>query len=372
MRIAYDIIYWIVDTEVNAMKFIHIADVHLGARPDRGRVWSDAREEEIEETFKDVLKVCEEQQVDLLLIAGDLFHEQPSLNRLKNIDYMFSKIPDTKIMIIAGNHDYVDEGQVWHDFKFSSNVVMFPKDKMASVYIKHLNVAVTGYSYGKQEYTERILEDITPRKEGAYNILLAHGGDSTHMPFSKDKLAKSDFDYIALGHIHKPVHILKNKMAFAGSLEPLDYTETGKHGYIMGEVDGEGKTHITFVHAAKRSYVNMAIEVAESYTNAEISDVIIEQIKKRGVDNIYRIMLKGIIDNDLQLNLSALTKQYNINEIIDNTEYGYDIDELVTNNESNLLGRYVKALRNSEDTTEDPEIRDKALRYGIEAMLGIL
>ena len=59
------------------MKFIHIADVHLGAVPDKGYPWSKKREEEIWRTFRSLVRRAEEEQVDLLLIAGDLFHRQP-------------------------------------------------------------------------------------------------------------------------------------------------------------------------------------------------------------------------------------------------------------------------------------------------------
>ena len=37
------------------MRFIHLADVHLGAVPDRGCPWSDKRENEIWETFRRVI-----------------------------------------------------------------------------------------------------------------------------------------------------------------------------------------------------------------------------------------------------------------------------------------------------------------------------
>lgn len=46
------------------MKFIHIADVNLGAQPDRGRIWSDVRAKEIYSTFHRVIEVCEEQKLN--------------------------------------------------------------------------------------------------------------------------------------------------------------------------------------------------------------------------------------------------------------------------------------------------------------------
>ena len=44
------------------MRFIHIADVHLGARPDAGPLYSEGRARELWETFEHVLGVCEEER----------------------------------------------------------------------------------------------------------------------------------------------------------------------------------------------------------------------------------------------------------------------------------------------------------------------
>ena len=60
------------------MKFIHIADVHWGARPEREQTFGRIREQEIKETFQRVIDHANKQQVDLLLIAGDLFDQPPT------------------------------------------------------------------------------------------------------------------------------------------------------------------------------------------------------------------------------------------------------------------------------------------------------
>ena len=86
------------------MRFIHLADVHLGAVPDRGCPWSSRREEEIWETFRRVIAGIRENPVDLLFIAGDLFHRQPLLRELKEVNNLFSTIPDTRVYLMAGNH----------------------------------------------------------------------------------------------------------------------------------------------------------------------------------------------------------------------------------------------------------------------------
>ena len=134
-------------------------------------------------------------------------------------------------------------------------------------------------------------------------------------------------------------------------------------------MDEEKNTRITFIPTNKRSYVNMALELEKGYTNGEIVSVVEDNIKSIGADNIYRIMLKGNVDDDLEINLSSLIRRYNINEVINKTQRDYDIDELLEMNENNLLGRFIKAL-SDEDSEEDDEIRAKAMRYGIEALLG--
>ena len=77
------------------IRFIHLADVHLGAVPDRGCPWSREREEEIWETFRRVIAAIRKSPVDLLFIAGDLFHRQPLLSELREINDLFATIPNT-------------------------------------------------------------------------------------------------------------------------------------------------------------------------------------------------------------------------------------------------------------------------------------
>ncbi|MBQ9607941.1 MAG: metallophosphoesterase [Lachnospiraceae bacterium] len=349
------------------MKFIHISDVHLGIKPDRGRFWSDERAEEIEEAFKNVVHVCDELQVDLLLIAGDLYDFPPTEKELRKLDVILRSMYKTKTVIIAGASDYIEEGSAWENFNFVSDTVLFPRDKAVNAYFEDLNVCITGFSYGKPEYKDRLLEKLKPGREDAYNILLGYGGSPEHMPFSKEKLAMTGFDYFALGSVHKVKHVLKNKMAFPGSLEPLDYTETGKHGYIFGEVDDEKRTGITWVPSNIRSYINMTVTVESSMDFSDINALIEKQILKSGEKNIYRILINGKVNSNVSIDFSSLKKKYYVNQIIDKTESYFDIDELERDNDNNLLGKFIKEL-SDDDSTEDKVIREKAIYYGIDAL----
>ena len=190
------------------------------------------------------------------------------------------------------------------------------------------------------------------------------------MPFSTEKLTKKEFDYIALGFIHKVKHILKNKMAFSGSLEPLDYTETGRHGYIYGEVDEEGRTGITWVPCNKRSYINTVVKINSSMDNQAINNEIEKKICELGKDNIYRIMLKGKVDSKVDINLSRIKTQYLINQIINRTEEYYNLDKLMQENKNNIVGMFISNL-SDEESSEKEEIRKKAIQYGVDALVEI-
>ena len=117
-------------------------------------------------------------------------------------------------------------------------------EDLSSVYFEDLNTEVFGFSY----HTPEILEDRTAQFTITNNqhnkILMIHGGDAKHLPFVKNVVAAMPFSYIALGHIHKPGILIENKMAYPGSPEPLDLTETGPHGYLLGELD-EISGHVT-------------------------------------------------------------------------------------------------------------------------------
>ncbi len=74
------------------MKFIHIADVHWGMNPDSDRPWSRERAQAIRDSFAEVVRQAKLRDADCLFIAGDLFHRQPLLRDLKEVNYLFSTI----------------------------------------------------------------------------------------------------------------------------------------------------------------------------------------------------------------------------------------------------------------------------------------
>ena len=325
------------------MKFIHIADVHLGANPEAGKAYQEKREQEIWDTFSRVIALCEEEKQDLLLIAGDLFHRQPLLRDLKEVNYLFSTLSHTKVVLIAGNHDYLKSNSQYRDFVWADCVYPLFEEQIRGVVFKEADVAVYGFSYHQKEMRQNKLQGIRAPKHRTCEILLVHGGDEKHLPFSRDSLVDSGFTYVALGHIHKAGQMVENKAYYPGSLEPLDKNEIGDHGFIRGEMKDNGLT-LSFVPFACRKMIHAKVVVEDGDTNFAISHRIKMAIEQQGVEHIYKIILIGERAPELDLNPEYFDVFGNVIEIADETIPTFDFAKLYEENKENLIGQYIQSF----------------------------
>ena len=286
---------------------------------------------------------------------------------LKEVNYLFSSIPSTKVIIIAGNHDRIRDNSALLSFTWSPNVTFLMDENLTSVYFEDINTEVHGFSYHRTEIKEPLLDDIQVPLNSRIQILMAHGGYPAHLPISFNSLELSPFSYIALGHIHKPHIVGEGKMAYCGSPEPLDLTETGAHGYYAGEVHPLTRklTSLQFIPAASLQYIPLAVNVSKDTTNGELSDRIAREIDNRGQQNIYRFRLKGMRDPDIEFDLEQLSSRFRIAEILDDSEPQYDFSALFAEHSSDMIGFFIQALQKENMSP----VEKKALYYGVNALL---
>ncbi|MCI9103335.1 MAG: DNA repair exonuclease [Lachnospiraceae bacterium] len=349
------------------MKFIHTGDIHWGMSPDSDKPWSRERSQAIRETFEEVIRQAKERDVDFLFIAGDLFHRQPLARELKEVNYLFSTIPSVHVVMIAGNHDRIRANSALMSFTWCPNVTFLMNEELDSAYFKDFNVEVYGFSYYTAEITEPKLNQTGITDNGRIQILLAHGGDNTHLPIDKNSLAASPFSYIALGHIHKPQVLLERRAAYCGSLEPLDKTETGAHGIFFGEIDSSSRlvTALEFIPMCQSQYISLAVNVTPKTTNMELASRISQEIQKRGLQHIYRFYIRGMRDPDISFDLDVLESRFRIVDIRDDSEPQYDFAQLFAEHPSDMIGFFIRALQKENMS----QIEKKALYYGINALI---
>ena len=335
------------------MKFIHTADIHLGA--------AFLEKNQLFESFERIIEDAKNEKVDVLMISGDLFNKQPLLKELREINALFSRIGNTKVFIIAGNHDFIKKDSYYNSFNWNENVIFIKGNKISRIDVDKLNLSIYGMSYHNREIRENIYDNLTPDNEERINILMAHGGDETHGPINFQSLNDSGFDYIALGHIHKYSEPIKNYAIYPGSIEPLDINETGAHGYVYGEITKTGRL-IEFRSIAKKRCIHYELDVTGKDSNFGI----IEELKKIiDKDAYYKINLIG--KSKIDLNLGLFYNIKNVVKVVDNTSLDYDIDKLLKDNENGILGEYIKNF--VINNTSPSEIEKKSNEYAIKALI---
>ncbi|KIR02720.1 Exonuclease SbcD [Lachnospiraceae bacterium TWA4] len=350
------------------MKFIHTGDVHLGAKPDKGRPWSKEREDAIWDSFGKVVEAAKD--VDFLLIAGDLFHAQPTQKERDKVNDLFASIAPIPVILIAGNHDYLDSKKTI--YSWTDNVYVLDGEEMEGYILPDLSVCVYGLSYHNYEITSPLYNEIEIEPNEKFSILLGHGGDAKHIPIHYKELSvKGGYDYIALGHLHKH-QILYPNLAYCGSLEPLDYTEVGPHGYILGEISKDGRLKLQFKETAKTQYKRISVFIEEDSTYEEICNYIGQMVKKQGQENIYHLVFRGNQPKNFSLELASFEDLGKIVAITNKCEESVDYFKLYKEHEGDLLGDYLEEFADvikikPKDRLD--RVRKKALLYGVNALL---
>lgn len=333
-------------------------------QPDGLDIGKAERGREIWSALEQIVNLCQWKSVDLLLIAGDLFHRQPLLRELKELNFLFSKLTRTKVVWIAGNHDYVKPDSHYRTFSWGENVYPLLTREIGYVEFPELETCVYGLSYDQREILDPLYDTAVAQGRQKHEILLAHGGDEKHIPFRKEQLLKLGYDYVALGHIHKPQVLIENRVIYAGALEPIDKNDIGKHGYVEGEIGQKG-TKATFVPSARREYMHLPLVVDETMTNGEVKEKMKQCIRENGIENIYKFLLQGFRDADIRFEIEKEKCFGNVIEIVDETMPYYDFETLLEKNRGNLLGKYIESFRD----VEPGSLEYRALHEGVQALI---
>lgn len=233
------------------MKIVHLSDTHLGWRQmhytdSRGR---NIREQDMYEVFtKAVDKILELEPV-AVIHAGDLFHgHHPSANALGVALDQLARLREAGILcvVIAGNHSTPRSAALDHPFslleRFGVHAIHGAPRKIE---LGELAICAIPHSNDHEEMS-RWIEEAAPAPGARFNVLTAHVGldglghvgasEPGSTELSGEVLESAgNFDYIALGHLHKFDRPRINAV-YSGSLEPLTWADEASRKGIV-EVD---------------------------------------------------------------------------------------------------------------------------------------
>ncbi len=201
-----------------AFRFVHTADIHLDSPlrslslrdPELAGLIGDATRQ----AFIAIIDLCLEEQVDALVIAGDLYDgEQTSMKTARFLSTQLERLHVAGIpaYIIRGNHDALSK--ITQELVLPPSITLFGARADAVTLQKGgLDVVLHGLSFAKPQAPDSLLTKYKPPVEGAVNIGIMHTslagapGHDAYAPCNVIDLHGGGFDYWALGHIHQRAH----------------------------------------------------------------------------------------------------------------------------------------------------------------------
>lgn len=369
------------------IKIAHCADIHIGAEcTGLGEEKSKIVSEDIKNAFFDMLKICEKESVDALLISGDLFDDVGVKNsEINNIISEMAKC-SYKIFISPGNHDPYTPDSPYERFNWPENVVIFKGSDLQKVILKEKNVAFYGFAFqGMYEHSSPF-KNFKPDDEDIVNICVMHGdlgasSGSKYNLITHHDIKLSKLDYVALGHIHKRTEILsigQTRCAYSGNLQGTGFDELGERGFYIGTIE-KNICNLEFRKACVRTFEVFHVDVSGcEYTNDFENRVILNITQKYGENyskNIYKIVIEGEISENAVLDLNVLNSRLSeklfFAEVIDNTRIKIDVEKLKFRNDfkSLFIKKMLEKIENSENEDEK-NVNTEALKIGLLAFEG--
>ena len=226
-----------------AFRFVHAADIHLDSPlrslAMRNRDLAELVNNASRRAFVSIIDLCLDEQVDALIIAGDLYDgEQTSMKTARFLAEQLLRLHQagTKTFIIRGNHDALSK--ITKELTLPDSVKLFGHRAEAISFERPKGktpIFIHGLSFAKPQAPESLLGKYKAPIEGAVNIGLMHTsldgtfGHDLYAPCSVKDLQNSGFQYWGLGHIHKRAAVLhkNNVIVMPGIPQGRDINEAG-------------------------------------------------------------------------------------------------------------------------------------------------
>ncbi len=367
---------------LNKVKFLHTADLHLGAAvSSSGTVGAERRQEALL-TMEGLFALSKEKEIPLILIAGDLLENNSVEPKFfESFIRCVSENPDITVVFAAGNHDPLTADSPFLNNDLPKNLlVLGAKDE--SIELKDSPVRIFGRSFSGVYMVGENSFSLPVPQDDKLNIMVLHGElgsdlSGNYNTITNDFLAMSGMDYVALGHIHQfstPKKLGSTFFAYPGTPEPHGFDEDGAKGVIIGTLSKENLAY-EFYPTARRRYETVEVDIENSNSTVDICSSILFTLENRFgkeyKNNFYKVILKGAVSEDTNIELDEIKARLSDSvyfiKLRDNTEPKIDLDTV--KKENTLRGRFVKIMLDKITAAEDDdkEKLSKALFIGLKA-----
>lgn len=397
------------------LRILHTSDWHIGQRL-HGR----DRTEEHERFFTWLLETIRVKAVDVLIVAGDIFDVgYPSNSALQHYYQFLVRCKQTgcrQIVITGGNHDYISTLNAPQSILNALNIdiiggatnsindeviALKNNNEETAAYLcavpylrdKDIRKAIAGESH--DDRLKAIRDGIALHYQQVNEVAKSLNSNNLpvlatgHLYMAGVKLSESerdvqmgnqagfewdafphDFDYVALGHIHRPQRIAQQEhVRYSGSPIPLSFSEkSDRKQVVLIEVDGKDKVDITPIEVPSPrrliSFTGTLEEVKAKLNNhislTDLKDwteiIVTEESYEPSIITNYREMIAGEYDvevikpsitfNDRQKNLSSLyEEQPSLSDLNDFEVFEKLLDRSDSQKDDELVNTYKQLIQ---------------------------
>ena len=249
------------------MKFLHLADLHLGKRVNGFSMLEDQAH-----ILRQILAILDDEQPDGVLIAGDVYDKSvPSVEAVELLDGFLTELRTrgVPVLLISGNHDSPERLAFGGRVMDSCGIHISPvydgalapvtlHDEFGPVHVWLLPFVKPAHmrrwfpDADIESYTDAVAEAVAHMDidTAARNVLVTHqfvtGGTrsgseelSVGGTDNVDSGVFAPFDYVALGHLHGAQHIGRETIRYAGSPLKYSFSEARQHKSVTVVTLGE-------------------------------------------------------------------------------------------------------------------------------------
>ena len=238
------------------MKILNLADLHLGKRVNEMSMIEDQKY-----ILDQIITLIKEESVGIVLLCGDIYDKSiPTIEAIHLLDEFLDQLSKMaiKVLMISGNHDSIDRLSFGKSLFTRSNLYIASQfeNEIEKITVKENGITVNFYMlpFVKSAYISHIFQLQTDSYEECFRYLIEHtkiDEEETNILLSHQfvtankknpELSDSEtsslggidnidfhifdpFDYVALGHIHKPQAMGREMVRYAGSILKYSFSE---------------------------------------------------------------------------------------------------------------------------------------------------
>ena len=303
------------------LRLLHTADVHLGARhADLGEQATAQRERQFA-AFRASVDLAIAEQVDLVLIAGDLFDSNAQPRRsVDRVAAELRRLSEARIrtVLIPGTHDVYDRASIYrsHDLvalagaSGSDFVTLLTPDRR-SVRLETLDLTVHAQVFATKRAPHSPLAGLDLTEDpSTWQVGMIHGSiaiptqtEHDEVVITTDEIAASKLDYLALGHWHSSSRGKAGKTvyAYAGAPEPvaLDQDRAGNVLLVTFDLhDRKRSVQVEERRVGRTTFEKVEIDAARIASQPGL----IDQLGARADENlVLDVRLMGVRPDALDL-----------------------------------------------------------------------